>query len=120
MADAVREKEVCVSCGADVRDGTYYCYACGKPVVRESRVESEVQGSSETEANGDLANSRSDKSERLATAAAERKRSRVGHRKPKQVVWEQPGAASNRIFVLVSLLIFIFASAVVFLTVFMK
>jgi len=120
MAEVVLENEVCMSCGADVRDGTYYCYACGKPVVTEPAGKSDVPELSETGPTKGLVKSKSDKSEKLATAAAERKKSRVGHRKPKQVVWEEPGTGSNRVFVLVSLLIFIIAGGVVFLTVFMK
>ncbi len=117
MAEAVLETEICMSCGVDVRDGTYYCYACGKPVVTEPAMESDVPELSETGPTKGLVNSKSDK---LAIAAAERKRSRVGHRKPKPAVWEEPGTASNRVYVLISILIFIIAGGVVFLTVFMK
>lgn len=120
MAEAVLEKAVCMSCGSDVRDGTYYCYACGKAVVTEPDEPTVLEDSNNAPIADDLVTSNARKSGKLATAAAERKRSRVGQRKPKQVVWEEPGAASNRVFILFCLLIFIFAGIVVFLTVFLK
>ncbi len=117
MAQAILDKEICKSCGADVRDGTQYCYACGKSVIAESEAEKLVRGVSDSLP---LEESSDNKGKKLATAASERKRSRGGQRKPKQIVWEEPGTGSNRIYILVCVLIFIIAGAVVFLTVFMK
>ena len=123
MAEEPLDKAVCISCGADVREGTTFCYACGKPVTKATKVEDKViepaveplktieEKSADTE---------TDKSEKLANAAAKRKKSRIGQRKPKKVVWEEPGAASNRIFLLVSVLIAVIAGGLVFLMVFVK
>lgn len=120
MTEAVLEKEVCMSCGADVRDGTYYCYACGKPVVTEPDNPESVNASDTATIVDDQIGPKEEKTAKLTTAANERKKSRAGRRKPKQVVWEEPGDSSNRIFVVFSLLIFIIAVAVVYLTVFTK
>ena len=120
MAETVLEKNaVCVECGSEVREGTQFCYACGKPVATETSDEA-VVGAEETVAATENTDSKAEKSEKLASAAAERKRSRSGQRKPKQVVWEEPGAASNRLFMLLCVLIFVLAAGVVFLTVFIK
>ena len=127
MAEAVIEKAVCFSCGADVREGTAFCYACGKPVANGSgdldiaedtvtepiAVEDEVAVEKPSERE-------IDRSEKLAAAAAERKKSRVGQRKPKKVIWEEPSATTNRVFVLICLLISVIAGALVFLMVFVK
>ncbi len=120
MAEEILEKAVCISCGADVRDGTYYCYACGKPVVAEVGEFNALEESEVASNSGNLIASKSEKNSKLATAAAERRRSRAGQRKPKQVVWEEPGTGSNRVFVLFCFLVFILAGGVVFLTIFMK
>ncbi len=128
MTETVLEKAVCVSCGVDVRDGTQFCYNCGKPVsngveptvksVNDDSLTEEVvpESSPEEIETGE----KDEKTDKLAVAAAERKRSRVGQRKPKKVVWEEPSPASNRIFVLFCVLIAVIASALVFLMVFVK
>ena len=128
MVEAVLEKAVCAACGVDVRDGTQFCFNCGKPVsngvvpaaanvdeaVLSDELVSELSPGSAEDAEKD------EKAEKLAVAAAERKKSRLGQRKPKKVVWEEPSPASNRIFILVSLLITVVAAALVFLMVFVK
>lgn len=128
MAEAVLEKAICKSCGVDVREGTQFCYNCGKPVANtigrvhlDDTVEEKIndKGSS----SGDSVTVeivKDDKAERLAAAATERKRSRVGQRKPKRVVWEVPGQTSNRIFILVCVLIAVMAASIVFLMLFVK
>ncbi len=125
MAEAVLEKAICASCGVDVREGTQFCYNCGKPVpngLDSTAAPTDPSGNADPGPNVivDDKNETNDKAEKLAAAATERKRSRVGQRKPKKVIWEEPSAASNRIFVLVCLLITVIAGALVFLMVFMK
>ena len=91
----------------------------GKPVI----VETSEDAANETEEAStalETIDSKTEKSEKLASAAAERKKSRLGQRKPKQIIWEEPGASSNRIFMLLCVLIFVLAAGVVFLTVFIK
>ena len=128
MTEAALEKGVCASCGTDVRERTQFCYACGEPLsanlnttdepdIERQPISKHDEPDVSVVGEAPLVDS---KSERLASAAAQRKRSRSGMRKPKQVVWEEPGIASNRIFVLVCILIFVIAAAVVSLTVFIK
>jgi len=123
MAEETLDKAVCGSCGADVREGTTFCYACGKPVAKATVVEDKInEPAVERVKTTDEkpADPETDKSEKLANAAAERKKSRIGQRKPKRVVWEEPGATSNRVFLLVCLLIAVIAGGLVFLMVFVK
>lgn len=120
MAEIVRKNHaVCLECGADVRDGTQFCYACGKPVLKDATPDAVVEAEDPSEAKETI-DSKTEKSEKLASAAAERKKSRIGQRKPKQVVWEEPGASSTRIYALLCVLIFVLSAGVVFLTVFIK
>ena len=120
MAESVLEKNaVCVECGSEVREGTQFCYACGKPVATESSDEAVIEAE-ETVAATENNDSMTERSEKLASAAARRKKSRSGQRKPKRVVWEEPGESANRLFMLLCLLIFVIAVGVVFLTVFIK
>lgn len=128
MAEAVLEKAVCVSCGADVREGTHFCYNCGKPILNGSTATANTVSEEIEVEDSDLKSAldlteKSDKDEKtgkLAVAAANRKRSRVGQRKPKKVIWEEPSPTSNRIFVLVCVLIAVIAGGMVFLMVFVK
>lgn len=43
MAKKLAKKEVCEACGADVRDGSLYCYNCGGPVTAEARAAFEAR-----------------------------------------------------------------------------
>lgn len=123
MTETVLEKVVCMSCAADVRDGTNFCYNCGKPVSNGLAMTEPLVDADPTEEIVPVLvkNEEKDaKTDRFAVAAAERKKSRVGQRKPKKVVWEEPSPSSNRIFVLFCVLITAIASALVFLVVFFK
>lgn len=125
MVEAVLEKVVCAACGVDVREGTQFCYSCGKPVSNglapaAATLDEEVLVDDPVSERSPETADDSEKADKLAVAAAERKKSRLGQRKPKKVVWEEPSPASNRIFILVSLLITVVAAALVFLMVFVK
>ncbi len=128
MAEAILETQVCSKCGADVREGSSFCYACGTNVVTadspgdnpESAPELELSAPTPGSDLGDNGPGKTDELDKLATAAAERRKSRSGRRKPKKVVWEEPDERSDRTFVLVTLLIFLAAVTVVTFTVLIK
>lgn len=125
MAEAILEKAVCFTCGADVREGTQFCYNCGKPITNglastESDNFDKDQNKVDISEPRSERNEKNDKADKLVAAASERKRSRVGQRKPKKVVWEEPGSMSNRIFVLVCVLIAVIAASIVFLMLFVR
>lgn len=125
MAEAILEKAVCFSCGADVREGTQFCYNCGKPITNglalneSDSFDTDLEKVDISELRSEK-NEKDDKADKLAAAASERKRSRVGQRKPKKVVWEEPEPMSNRIFVLVCILIAVIAALIVFLMLFVR
>jgi len=128
MAEAILETQVCSKCGADVREGSSFCYACGTNVVVADSPGDSLERGRELELpspkpESDLGDNGPGKTEtpnKLATAAAERRKSRSGRRKPKEVVWEEPDERSDRTFVLVTLLIFLATVTVVIFTVLIK
>lgn len=129
MTEAITGKEVCSGCGAGVREGTTFCYACGTKIVHsdtspavETLVETAVDEEmlEATVASEPLATTSNSKSEKIASAAAERKKSRLGKRKPKKIVWEEPDIRTNRVFVFFTVVIFAIAIFVVVFTVLIK
>ena len=104
MAEAVLEKEVCGNCGADVREGTAFCYSCGSRVVDEEKPETEASPD-ETPIVEATA------SEKRARSAEQRKRSRIRQRKVVEYVWEPDN--DSRWLVVTAILIFIVVLVVV-------
>jgi hypothetical protein len=136
MAETTVEKSTCEKCGAEVRENTLFCYACGGRVADEEPISqpgeatngsaaADVHMSDETRAALDDLSERfkieePSEEELLAHAAAERKRSRVRPRKKKDVVWETSEDGSYTLFVLATLLICVITAAIVFLMVYWK
>ena len=125
MASVSVEKLECRECGADVREGTAFCYNCGgklTPVaedVAEVPVEAQDEGKA---AIDDLAARLAEdetKSEKLVKAAAERRKARSVIRKPKEFVWE-PAEDSSRSMVVIAIGIFVISSVIVFYMVVLK
>ncbi|MFN0278369.1 MAG: hypothetical protein ACKVRN_07180 [Pyrinomonadaceae bacterium] len=128
MAEATLEKTTCENCGTDVREDTFFCYNCGKKFdetasesngteVDELSVEAKT-ALDELAARFKVEDTESD--DKLALAAAERKKARVAPKKPKEVVWEAEDNRSGLIFFAVSLFIFAIVAAIVFITVYWK
>src|SRR4051794_37475428 len=102
MPGTVTEKESCAKCGAEVREGTVFCYSCGgrvAPAVQEAPSTVADDATSDTQAAlDDLARKlndddaavapKSDKEGKIATAAAERKKARRETTKERAFVWE--------------------------------
>lgn len=109
MSETVVEKRACDKCGADVREGTAYCYNCGSPIA-VPKPEEPIESIS---SNGDQS-----AAEKRSKAARERKKSRVVQRREVEYTWEPiddlraPLAAA----VVIAVLVFV----VVFLLVFLK
>lgn len=87
------EKVTCPTCDVAVRENTLFCYNCGSKL--ELAAPAETNGSVATAdentkaALDDLANKLSRESDdELATAAAQRKKARVTHRKRLEYKWE--------------------------------
>ena len=125
MPETALKKVTCVKCGVDRREGTAFCYNCGFEVVELPAAEplSEQNGDmpiadSVAEDAMESVKIDSGESEKLARAADERKKARVGLRKTKDYAWEPTG--DLRLFVLAAILITLIAIGIVFLTVFWK
>jgi len=100
MAEAVVENEACSKCGAEVREGTAFCYACGGRVREEPEEEQPVNDRTHADnsqaALDDLARKLRDDhptpekaatDDKIAKAAAERKKARV-KKASREFVWE--------------------------------
>ncbi len=125
MKKAMVEKAVCKSCGADVREGTQFCYNCGKSVAEDKAADAVDP----EKTSGDLVDEEIAKqfrideepsADKLAVAAAKRKKSRAGLRKPSEMVWEPADSRSSVLFFIVTIIITMIAAAVVFLAVYLK
>src|SRR5690242_1227298 len=100
MQGTVAENEVCGKCGAEVREGTTYCYKCGGRVAAEEPDATDTNGvtpvlPAESKAALDHLAEKlkaepagKDPQEKLAKAAEDRKKARVTQRKGRDFVWE--------------------------------
>jgi hypothetical protein len=136
MAETILEKTTCQSCGVDVREDTAFCYNCGKrvaPLTNEVPVAASGPNGGAEEAaiekpDSDLqmdlermfGTGKIPSDDKLAIAAAERKKARMSQRKPRKPVWVSADESSNLLYVLITLLITTIAAAIVFLTVYLK
>src|SRR5437899_5301337 len=115
MSEAILEKATCSKCDAIIRDNTQFCYNCGNPIVQaETEPAAEVNGGdSDVDARTKAAlddmverfriDDPSD--DKIAKAAAERKRARVSQRKPRGYVWEPRSEASSRLVLALAIVI---------------
>jgi len=130
MAEPVADKEVCQKCGAEVREGTVFCFACGGRVSPEEALQK--TNGSVTELNveskaalDDLANKlKGDEraeapDNKFAKAAEERKKARVTQRKAREFVWEPRNDAPVGLLIAVGVIL-IAAVGVILLTVVWK
>jgi len=129
MAETIVERATCENCGADVRENTQFCYNCGKSFTEADIVangdEPAAMSDDAQTALDDLAAKLKmedvvDSGDRIALAAAERKRSRIAPKRPKQAVWEENDSGPSWFFFVASLLIFMIVAAVVFITLYWK
>lgn len=134
MAKKVKSKKnaVCPKCGAEKRPNTLFCYACGGRVAEgpttigalpEPEAEKADRNAETQAALDDLAEKfkiEPPDEDKLAKAAAERRKARVANRQPKQFRWEPADEGSYRLVVLLAVMIFVIAAAVVMLTVIWK
>jgi len=126
MAGTIAEKTTCGNCGSDVRENTSFCYNCGK---RYDVEETQANGSTPDEISDEAKTALEDlaaklkveetESERLALAAAERKKARIAPKKGREVVWEAVEPSTGRMLT-ISLIILVLVAAAVFVTVYWK
>lgn len=121
MVEAVAEKEVCEECGVDVRENTAFCYNCGASVgeVLASNGAA-AEKSDETKAALDELAERfkidGEEDDRLAKAAAERRKARVSNRKSLNYEWQPDDDSPNLLFIVLTVVIAVVAALAVVLT----
>lgn len=131
MAEVTVEKKVCSGCGAEVREDTLFCYNCGSPIADEDRAANTTGRNGRpsgatveaTAALGDLEKKLEKDTaaeDKLARAARERRKARVGHRKPRKVVWQPVGNSSQGLILLLAIAVTLISFVVVLLTVVWK
>lgn len=132
MAVSNTEKTVCEKCAADVRENTKFCYNCGSLVDTTFEPNDHaaslpnVPDTNKVESQSALAdlakklNAEEEIDNKLAKAAAERRRSRVNQRKPKEFVWEPETDDSSRMVLLIAILIAVIAAVAVVIVVYIK
>ncbi|MBX3282483.1 MAG: hypothetical protein KF756_08410 [Acidobacteria bacterium] len=138
--EAVVENPICAACGADVREGTSFCYACGKPVngpaiepptedvaapaataePPEVRAKADLEAAfakAEKESAADAASEEANANR--VRAARERQAARLAKRKPGRTEWAEPADASGiGIMIMAAAIFVITAIIVVYLEVF--
>ena len=134
MSEAIVEKESCKECGAEVRDNTVFCYNCGSRVVNEdadkaASIPPDMNGVETTESDAAKQAALADlekrfrideeEDDRLAKAAAERRKARVTNRKITQFVW-QPRQDANLWFLILTVVIVSLSAIAVLLMAFWK
>jgi hypothetical protein len=127
MPETITEKAVCAKCGADVREGTQFCYNCGSSLSEASSPELNggpaVMDLKSQAALDDLAEklkAEEESGDKLAKAAAERKRSRVSQRRRNSVVWEPSGDLKGGRTLVLAIIVFFATAFVVFVTIYWK
>ena len=84
MIETATEKVVCEKCGADVREGTSFCYNCGSQVAVDPLVEPAI---SEPE-SAVVETPKPTNAEKFARSAEERRKARIRGRKTVEYSWQ--------------------------------
>jgi hypothetical protein len=125
MPKTAVETAVCDICGAEVRDGSVFCYNCGgslakdfqppaesKPIETPPRTAAvETNGHSSEDAVYDPARRKAEKSDRRKVRAA--------NRQPVEIVWE-PRTGISLPFFIVSLVLFLLSIGIVIAAFFVR
>lgn len=145
MAETSVKNPTCRHCGADVRPDTQFCYNCGgaiasetqtvlmeetavKSLPRENVVEN-VNGDSSKQTNkldiADVTGKPLDKPEinkeiELKSAASMRRKAKVIQPKKVEVIWEEHESAPNARYILVAVVLTIFAAVILYLATVLK
>lgn len=116
MAEITVENKICKNCGADVRPNTQFCYNCGRAVSPETHLSE--NGNSyvtvkekllEEEKRQALEENPLPKPEKLKSAASLKKANKSVEKKRVEVVWEETEGASNLWFIVVAIVLTVFA-----------
>lgn len=103
--DELEVKAACAACGADVRPGSLFCYNCGGKVAVAKAEEKEKKELIVRAPDGSAGLT---PAPGLRSAASLRQRRSSFSREPKRIAWVPPSGTSDRRFVVVTILIFVF------------
>lgn len=149
MAETVVENQICNACGVDVREGALFCYNCGGAIASEIIVEEDDKKDKVSDVwlrENIVENGKNDQNTeqseefitlektadkpipkpdiqaeaKLKSAAAMRRKSATFQKKPVEIVWEEHENAPNALFVVVALILSLFAVVIFFLAMYLK
>lgn len=118
----------CSKCGAEIREGSVYCYGCGSPVAEVAKEEFGEKPSAPEPAAAERSEVMSDLELAHSSAVAQApQRSRPTRRKPArvvepkvvEVVWQEPSSGSWR-FIVSALIIVIIGLVLVGLGLYLR
>jgi hypothetical protein len=124
MPKTAVQTAVCDICGADVRDGSVFCYNCGGSLAKADEPEpipppaKPVVAVAEPVTNGAVTKVEDDPAKRRVERS-ERRRVRASNREPTEIVWE-PRTGMSWVFVIVSIVFVIIVLAVVIAAVYVR
>jgi hypothetical protein len=124
MPKTAVETAVCDICGAEVRDGSVFCYNCGGSVVKAEDTEpiptpaEPIVAVAEPVANGRVTKVETDSKQRQGERS-ERRKVRVANREPAEIVWQQREGMSWA-FVITSVVFVIIALALAIAAVYVR
>jgi hypothetical protein len=116
MVNTAVEMVSCEACGAEVREGSLFCYNCGTSVTARANVETREQEASATPINDEAV--RKDLPP-LRSAASLRKHRRAINRQPVRVSWERP-AGPAMAFIISTLVVTLGAAILVILVFYLQ
>ena len=143
MAGTVVKKEVCRSCGVDVRETSSFCYACGESVLEAPEpdilaaeiasgngrlaqeappAEIEAPQISGEPADGEISGDAlivDENKKEIRSAASVRRKAKAYNRKPVEIAWVQR-ERSPTAFIIVSIMLIIFAAVLLALALYLK
>ena len=118
MPKTAVETAVCDICGAEVRDGSVFCYNCGGSLAKdipppaESAPIKTVPQTSAGETNGHSAEDTVYDPARRKSEKSDRRKVRAANRQPVEIVWE-PRTGISWPFIVVSLVLFLLSIGIV-------
>jgi len=123
MPKTAVQTAVCDICGADVRDGSLFCYNCGGSLSKAEEAEpipppSEPIVAAEPLSNGSVAKVDATPAKRRPERS-DRRKVRASNREPAEIVWE-PREGVSWTFVIVSVVFVILALAIVIAAVYVR
>jgi hypothetical protein len=146
MAEISVKNPTCRHCGADVRPDTQFCYNCGGAIApdaaavvltKENAVNSPLRENTVESVNGNFSKQTNkldiadvtgkpiekpevEKEVELKSAASMRRKSKIIPPKKVEVIWEEHENAPNVWFILVAVILTIFAAVVMYLAMILK